>query len=50
MLGVQNFTESRRRCCVPALAAYQDFLTLWTDADPEIPILKEAKAQYTKLQ
>ena len=33
-----------------AKAAYQDFLTLWKDADPDIPILKEAKAQYTKLQ
>jgi eukaryotic-like serine/threonine-protein kinase len=33
-----------------ALAAYEDFLTLWKDADPEIPILKEAKAEYAKLQ
>jgi eukaryotic-like serine/threonine-protein kinase len=33
-----------------ALAAYKDFLTLWKDADPEIPILKEAKAEYAKLQ
>jgi serine/threonine protein kinase/tetratricopeptide (TPR) repeat protein len=33
-----------------ALAAYQDFLTLWKDADPSIPILKEAKAEYAKLQ
>jgi len=33
-----------------AKAAYQDFLTLWKDADPEIPILKEAKAEYAKLQ
>jgi eukaryotic-like serine/threonine-protein kinase len=31
-------------------AAYQDFLTLWKDADPEIPILKRAKAEYAKLQ
>jgi eukaryotic-like serine/threonine-protein kinase len=31
-------------------AAYQDFLTLWKDADPDIPILKQAKAEYTKLQ
>jgi serine/threonine protein kinase/Tfp pilus assembly protein PilF len=35
---------------VKARAAYQDFLTLWTDADPDIPILKEAKAEYAKLQ
>jgi hypothetical protein len=33
-----------------AKAAYQAFLTLWKDADPDIPILKEAKAEYTKLQ
>ena len=30
--------------------AYQDFFTLWKDADPDIPILKEAKAEYAKLQ
>jgi eukaryotic-like serine/threonine-protein kinase len=33
-----------------AEAAYQDFLTLWKDADPGIPILTEAKAEYAKLQ
>jgi tetratricopeptide (TPR) repeat protein len=33
-----------------ALAAYKDFLALWKDADPDIPILKEAKAEYAKLQ
>jgi serine/threonine protein kinase/tetratricopeptide (TPR) repeat protein len=33
-----------------AKAAYQDFLTLWKDADPNIPILREAKAEYAKLQ
>jgi hypothetical protein len=31
-------------------AAYQDFFTLWKDADPDIPILKEAKAEYARLQ
>ena len=31
-------------------AAYQDFWTLWKDADPDIPILREAKAEYAKLQ
>jgi len=30
--------------------AYQDFLTLWKDADPDIPILKQARAEYAKLQ
>jgi hypothetical protein len=33
-----------------ARTAYQDFLTLWKDADPDIPILKQAKAEYAKLQ
>ncbi len=32
-----------------ALSAYNDFLTLWQDADPNIPILKQAKAEYAKL-
>jgi len=31
-----------------AKASYKDFLTLWKDADPDIPILKEAKAEYAK--
>jgi tetratricopeptide (TPR) repeat protein len=35
---------------VKAKSAYQDFLGLWKDADPDIPILKEAKAEYAKLQ
>ena len=33
-----------------AKAAYQDFLTLWKDADPDVPILIAAKAEYAKLQ
>jgi eukaryotic-like serine/threonine-protein kinase len=33
-----------------ARVQYEDFLTLWKDADPEIPILKRAKAEYAKLQ
>ena len=33
-----------------ARAAYQDFFALWKDADPDIPILKQAKAEYAKLQ
>ena len=35
---------------VRALAAYQDFLTLWKDADTDIPILIAAKAEYAKLK
>jgi hypothetical protein len=37
-------------CRTRALAAYKDFLTVWKDADPDIPILKQAKAEYAKLQ
>ena len=35
---------------VRALAAYKDFLTLWKDADADIPILIAAKSEYAKLQ
>jgi tetratricopeptide (TPR) repeat protein len=35
---------------VRALAAYKDFLTLWKDADPVVPILQQAKAEYATLQ
>ena len=41
--AMQNDTAKAR-------AAYQDFLTLWKDADTDIPILKQAKAEYGKLQ
>ena len=33
-----------------ARTAYQDFFALWKDADPDVPILKQAKAEYAKLQ
>jgi hypothetical protein len=33
-----------------AKSAYQDFLTLWKDADPDLPIRKEAKSESAKLQ
>ena len=35
---------------VRALAAYKDFLALWKDADPDIPILQQAKGEYAKLK
>jgi hypothetical protein len=35
---------------VRALAAYKNFFALWKHADPDIPILKEAKVGYAKLQ
>lgn len=41
--GVQGNT-------VRARAAYQDFLTFWKDADPDVPILKQAKSEYANLQ
>jgi hypothetical protein len=34
---------------VKAKAAYQDFLTLWKDADPDVPLLRSAKAEYDRL-
>jgi hypothetical protein len=33
-----------------AKAAYADFLALWKDADPDIPVYRQAKAEYAKLQ
>jgi hypothetical protein len=33
-----------------ARKAYRDFLALWKDADPDIPILREAKQEYAKLK
>ena len=35
---------------VKAKAAYQDFLKLWKNADPDIPVLRQAKAEYARLQ
>ena len=33
-----------------AKTAYQEFLTIWKDADPDVPVLKQAKAEYARLQ
>jgi eukaryotic-like serine/threonine-protein kinase len=33
-----------------ARAAYQEFLTIWKNADPDLPILKQAKEEFTKFQ
>jgi hypothetical protein len=35
---------------VKAKATYEDFFSLWKEADSDVPILKEAKAEYAKLQ
>jgi eukaryotic-like serine/threonine-protein kinase len=47
--------QIRRDCCskgdtAKAKTAYQDFLTLWKDADPDIPILIAAKSEQAKLK
>jgi hypothetical protein len=42
-LALQGQTET-------APTIYQDFLALWKDADPDIPILKQAKEEYEKLR
>jgi len=55
-LSIGALAHLGSRACVlqadtaKARAAYQGFLTLWKDADPDIPILKEAKREYAKLQ
>ncbi len=48
--GEQSSPADRDAARVRALAAYKDFLTLWKGADPDIPILKQAEAEYAKLQ
>jgi eukaryotic-like serine/threonine-protein kinase len=46
----QSSAADRDAARARALSAYKDFLTLWKDADPDIPILKQAKAEYGKMQ
>ena len=41
---------ARQGDTVKARTAHKEFLTLWKDTDPEIPILKEAKAEFAKLE
>jgi hypothetical protein len=33
-----------------AKAAYEDVLTIWKDADPDVPVIDQARAEYAKLQ
>jgi eukaryotic-like serine/threonine-protein kinase len=54
-IGALGHLQIGRACALrgdtpKAKSAYQDFLTLWKDADPDIPVLKQAKAEYAKLQ
>jgi hypothetical protein len=54
-LGAHAASGNTRHAPLPealakARSAYQDFFALWSDADPDIPILKQAKAEYTRLQ
>jgi eukaryotic-like serine/threonine-protein kinase len=48
--GDRSSPADRDAARVRALTAYKDFLALWKDADPDIPILRQAKAEYAKLQ
>jgi serine/threonine protein kinase/tetratricopeptide (TPR) repeat protein len=48
--GERSSPADRDAARVRALAAYKDFFALWKDADPDILILKQAKAEYAKLQ
>ena len=53
-IGALAHLQVGRACALSdktkARAAYKDFLTLWKDADPDIPIMKQAKAEYARLQ
>jgi eukaryotic-like serine/threonine-protein kinase len=54
-IGALAYLQLGRACAMSgdsakARVAYQDFLTLWKDADPDIPIFKQAKAEYVKLE
>jgi len=54
-IGALSHLQLARACALTgdtakARAAYQDFLTLWKDADPDISVLKQAKSEYAKLQ
>jgi hypothetical protein len=44
------FILARPAGLVIARTAYDDFFTLWKDADPDVPILKQARAEYGKVQ
>ncbi|HKU25307.1 MAG TPA: tetratricopeptide repeat protein, partial [Candidatus Sulfotelmatobacter sp.] len=48
--GTSSPSSANPAALTKARASYQDFLNLWKEADPDIPILKEAKAEYAKLQ
>jgi hypothetical protein len=45
-----NTRKALPQLCLTGPRCLKDFLTLWKDADPDFPILKEAKAEYAKLQ
>ena len=44
--AVEDFRRARTPHAARVTAAYKDFLALWKDADPDVPVLKEAKAEY----
>ena len=47
-----KLTRAESTCLISVFSRsdYQDFLTLWRDADTDIPILNQAEAEYAKLQ
>jgi eukaryotic-like serine/threonine-protein kinase len=49
LLGLAR-AHAKQRDNSKAISVYEDFLTLWRNAEPEIPILKQAKVEYAKLQ
>lgn len=49
-LGKLQNWDSGRAARAKALVTYQEFFTLWKDADPVIPVLKQANAEHAKLQ
>ena len=42
--------QRRRRFEQEARAAYEDFLVLWKDADPDLPVLRDARREYARLK
>jgi hypothetical protein len=47
---ISRIPPATRSSTALAKTAYQDFFSLWKDADLDIPILKKVKAEYAKLQ
>jgi hypothetical protein len=48
--GRASGAAEARSAHIRALATYRDFLTLWDEADSEIPLLKQAKSEYAQME